>query len=235
MAAPRPSPSVSATGFAVGARLAGNDGRLWEVVAVRRGVHRWRRAALATTDRVSCTLHAVLPVVLDDRLGERSRWAGRGLSHATHVPADARVLLRRRILKNEFEFERVLSVLPTKLKKGFFGGKKNVPVTLTGFRLLERGPWWAIDLTWTLPVAAADVDEAACGRALSGSLSDGWGEGVEQFRFGPLVVCADDNDTACRLATSKESASLQLDLDGRYAFNLTTLGGSTTITTRISA
>ena len=44
MTAPRPSPTMSATQFAVGRQLVGNDGNIWEVTATSAGVHRWVKA-----------------------------------------------------------------------------------------------------------------------------------------------------------------------------------------------
>lgn len=39
----RPSPSISATLFSVGARRQGNDGAMWTVTANSRGIQRWVR------------------------------------------------------------------------------------------------------------------------------------------------------------------------------------------------
>ena len=44
MTPPRPSPTMSATQFAVGRQLVGNDGNIWEVRASATGVQRWVKA-----------------------------------------------------------------------------------------------------------------------------------------------------------------------------------------------
>ena len=40
----RPSPTMSATQFAVGRQLIGNDNNIWEVTATSAGIHRWVKA-----------------------------------------------------------------------------------------------------------------------------------------------------------------------------------------------
>ena len=43
----RPSPSVSATLFAVGSKMKGGDGNTWEVKKAANGVQRWSKAKVA--------------------------------------------------------------------------------------------------------------------------------------------------------------------------------------------
>jgi hypothetical protein len=191
----------------------------------------------------------VLPVVLDDLLGARTAPAGRGLSTPTEVPPDARALLRRRIRRNEFAFDELLLSGVPLVRGGSAGGGgaggsagggllrrllrgpaapagARAPAQLAALRLLEDGGRWAVDMTWGVAGAAArQVDQPALARELDAQLSDGWGEGVEQMRFGPLVACEDRERTrGCRVTTARTRATQHLDptTHGRFAFTLTT-------------
>lgn len=231
----RPSPSASATGFAPGTRMTGNDGGEWVVAEASNGVRRWKRALEASiaTGGGRCVVSAVFPVVLDDLLGVRSRLAGKGLSHPSGVPPpDARALLRRRIKKNDFGFEHLAETVPlvagpSRRRSWWWWQEqeRSAVARLAHYELIERANGWAVELRWAVDRGAAEVDLAAFKAELAGQLSDGWGEGVEQFRFGPLVVCELDDYRQCRPAKRSELHGLQPDLDGRYAFNLTTVRG----------
>jgi len=248
----RPSPSQHAKEHKDTVKV-GNDGRKYKSTPDVNGVYRWRavnkqssakprqqpqpvRVPSGSVVRVpsGSVVHARLMVVLDDRLGVTSE-SVRGISAPTKVPPAARALLRRRIARNEFGFE-FISVhgvsLRVKMAKTWFGlGRKATrgysPVTKFAHKLVEqKSGFWAVDLTWHVAADPEALDMAAFRVELEGQISDGWGEGVEQFRFGPLVVCGDgDGAGACRLAVgARERASLSTDLDGQYAFNLTTVG-----------
>jgi hypothetical protein len=197
----------------------------------------------------ACAVYARLMVVLDDKLGVRADHGmgrdigrGRGVSGATKVPPEARSLVRRRISGNDFSFEFlavhgvILKALNT--KKTWFGlGRPKsayAPVTKFEYKLVEhKSGYWSIDLVWHVGdgIAPDAIDLDAFRAYLDGQLSDGWGEGVQQLRFGPITVCDDPDDSAtCRLAAPGERVDLdgdrlEVDLDGRYAFNLTTFAG----------
>lgn len=176
-------------------------------------------------------IHARFLVVLDDKLGEPAKAARNGLSRATKAPQGAAAtLLRRRISRNDFSFELLAfeGVCTRDRKKTWFGlgrdgGPVFTPVTKFEYKLDERagGKSWAVDFVWHVAAAPGTLDTAAFKHYLEVQLSDGWGEGVEQIRFGPLVRCSDRR--TCRLA-KKDRAALSPDLDGRYSFNLTTVG-----------
>lgn len=81
-------------------------------------------------------------------------------------------------------------------------------------------------MLWDVACDASSVDMRRLATEIEGQLSDGWGEGVEQIRFGPVVKCDDDGEQ-CRPCSSSSSSSrtgLTESDDGRYSFNLTTLG-----------
>ena len=237
----RQSPSASATGFPEGTRKRGNDGRTWEVSVTSAGVRRWRpvvaaaAAAAGSSSRrtrrtptkssaPSVFVFAVLPIVLDDLLGNRSQPAPKpllGLSRQSAVPPAAAAILRRRIRSNDFQFEFLLDGIP------LMGGGRS-RAKLHSFELIEKGPKWWVELRWRV---AADerVSVNALRDELWGQLSDGWGEGVEQFRFGPVVDCLDDDYQDCRVPASaarRRELEKAVDLNGRFAFNLTTYGSS---------
>ena len=92
---------------------------------------------------------------------------------------------------------------------------------LAAFRLVEgAGGRWAVMTLWDVACAPSRVDVRRLAEDVHGQLSDGWGEGVEQFRFGPRVVC-DDEENGCRPAVGRAERSRDLSTSGRYAFNLT--------------
>lgn len=65
----------------------------------------------------TCRVKMVLPVVLDDRLGERARAAGRGLRHPVAVAPRARAMLRQRIVEDAFRFGDLLRFTGVPLAK----------------------------------------------------------------------------------------------------------------------
>ena len=104
--------------------------------------------------------------------------------------------------------------------------------TLISFSLLEDGKGaqggkgcWLVESVWSLADASPDlVDLPALMHELHGQLSDGWGEGVEQIWFGPIVVCEDDDggpDEGCRPAKGAAERALDVSTHGRWSFNLT--------------
>jgi hypothetical protein len=177
---------------------------------------------------------AVLPVLFHDLLARRPE-------SRNFVPEAARPILRKLVRKNEFRFEGltfyegvplVARVPEPGLLQRLFGKahKETRPATVLSYRLLERaGGKWAVEMVWRVEGAACgDIDVQEVREYLHGQLSDGWGEGVEQIRFGPMVMCAADDWRTCRRASAKEAKqhSLQVDLNGQYSFNLT-MEGST--------
>jgi len=201
-------------------------------------VGKWKARETSSAFAGTVFVRAVLPIVLDDRLGARSVSAGRGLSHATVVPEACRAMVRRMVRDNVFGFESLLTEVPLRRSSSTdrgswfsWGGRKghHCKATLASVRLVEGAQGrWAMAMEWVLPIkSASDVDVAALIGELEGQLSDGWGEGVEQVRFGELVVCDDEEGKgSCRRARRGEAAGLQEDVDGRYSFNLTTVGAA---------
>lgn len=221
----RPSPAASATGFEVGHRMRGNDGRTWEVSATAAGVRRWKPVVTQVV--------ATFRVLLDDLLR-----VPRGRSSRTVTP-DAAPILRRRIKSDDFQFGHILingvplapeaSPSDGGLFRRLFGYKNNkardtVPATLGSIQLIEGAAGkWRVELRWAVSIPEGrEVDATALRAEVDGQLSDGWGEGVEQFRFGPVVECDGDYER-CRRPTNaarKRELEKDVDLNGRFSFNL---------------
>lgn len=242
----RVGPTASATAFPEQTRFLGGDGMFW---TVRRGSgsKRWVRTGppltALTSDPGVCVLNLTLPVVMDDKLGERSREvaAKPGLSYPTRIPAAARATLRKMILgNNAFYFHDLLLTGVPKLQPrsapsaspwsrlfSFWRKKssKRASASLISLAILERGAendHWSVEMLWQVDCPRQMLDMEALMSDLSGQLSDGWGEGVEQMRFGPIVICEDEeNDAECRLAIGSDERSLDVTTFGRWSFNLT--------------
>lgn len=218
--------------------MRGNNGALWEVAKTAGGVMRWRRSGSSVeSNGSSCTVTAVLPVLFHDLLA-RQRTAPKKFESVNFVPEAARPLLRNLVRKNEFRFESLtfydgVPLVARGTEPGIFARlfgrarKETRPATFLSYRLLERaGGKWAVEMVWQVEgVVRGDIDMPGVKEYLAGQLSDGWGEGVEQVRFGPLVMCDGQN---CQKALPKEvkQHSLQVDLDGQYSFNLTMDGAT---------
>lgn len=161
---------------------------------------------------MSSVLSARLHVDFDDVLSREHavpRWSeGRERRVSSRIPVEARDLVRRKIARNEFNFEEVLSSEPgTARRTGFMRrlSRPSYPARLVTRSLHDGGHGrWAMDLVWAVDAPRCDVDMVEMRTRLMGVFSDGWGEGVEQMRFGPRVLDDEGSKT------------------GRYSFNLTT-------------
>lgn len=130
--------------------------------------------------------------MLDDLLGTRIR-------HSP-IPSDAIALLRRHINSDEFDLCDILyNGVPMYPKENddvsslasWYKQRKDdvIRAKLSYTRLIE-GPckkWW-VELSWDVPVPESrTLNMEALRDEIYGQLCDGWGEGLEQFRFGPCV------------------------------------------------
>ena len=176
-------------------------------------------------------IEADLPIVFDDKLGRRKKAAGKGLWLATGVPSpEGKPWIRRKVRKNAFDFQYLITRVPLVSSSTSwwpFGGKKAkyASCNMISYKLNEGDQHWSMSVRWEVEGQDSEIDLAAFKKSLSDQLSDGWGEGVEQLCFGPLVVCEDD-EKRCRLATRAEQGNMDPFVDGRYSFNLTTIGAT---------
>lgn len=182
-------------------------------------------------------LQASLAVDFDDVCSKEHatpRWSsGVERRKCSSVPAAARSLLRNKIVRNDFRFQDMLTTVPGKLpvaseERTFLSFMKvfrQSPRTPEyGVRLTSRrtitvtSGKWVVHLEWEVSAGEgavpSDVDLTELRRRLVGVFSDGWGEGVEQMRFGPKVSDVVDGD---------------MDRTPRYSFNLTTRGAKLTV------
>lgn len=176
---------------------------------------------------------ALFSVLLDDRLRTRN-----GPSSIRTVPPAAAALLKRRIKSDDFDFGGILYngvpliLYPTKrnilkMLGSFFSASKNatkhVPAEFLSTKLIEGASGkWRVELRWEVSIPEGrEVDLNELRREIEGQLSDGWGEGVEQFRFGPVVDC-DDYELCIQPKTAARKRELEklVDLNGRFSFNL---------------
>lgn len=148
-----------------------------------------------------------LPVCVDDAKGKP--WKEElGIALQTSIPEAAKAALRKKIRRDDFMFGDLVRDLPVVKHARKRLKKKAVAVRIKGFKLIEKAKAsWCVEITWVLvnpaEIVRQEVDDAVLLDEIRGQLSDGWGEGVSQFRFGGA---AEDSE------------------DGRFAFNLTHIG-----------
>lgn len=275
----RPSPSTSAAALPVKTRMTGNDGATWEVRTTLKGVHRWQRVhgkserpqkvgkeagkvrkptgvpGLPGVPGVSgCMLMALLPIALDDRLGQRARVKGR--LRPTPIPDAARALVRRLINRDAFNFGGISFEHGVPMKRswkdklvGALGVKSSeTPDTtsanvsggkLAAYELVEKeNGHWFVRLSWTVRGASAseiDLDGVRTHldghfnrglRAPSG-LIYGWGLRAEDYRFGPPIACSRDDEERCRVIKMSEIQKVtdNESVDMQFSLNLSVSGG----------
>jgi hypothetical protein len=178
-----------------------------------------------------------LQVVVDDLLG--GRWDNQGVAiMPTRIPSnrDVRKMLRRRISNNDFEFHLLLSRIPLR-------GKKRpvyVPLAMKDYRLIETKDAWYVETEWMfsdsrtkeneedgIAFPRSIVDDPQLLSDLFSQLSDGWGEGVSQFSFGPCVRCEDTEEKKCvldRPFREYNESDGDYSVMGQFMFNLTAIG-----------
>lgn len=199
----------------------------------------------------TCSLRITLQVVVDDLL--EAPWDNQGFTiMPTCIPNNRilRKMLRERISENEFSFDQLLLGVPLRGRKT----PTYVPVVMKDHRLIEEKGFggrdlWFVETDWSFidprdtkstttkrkskndtTVVVIDsrsqVDDPQLLSDLFGQLSDGWGEGVSQFRFGSRVKC-DGPDDVCvldRPVREYEESDGDYSVMGRFAFNLTAIG-----------
>jgi hypothetical protein len=194
----------------------------------------------------------VLPIVLDDFLGHRAKAAKRkdtlGVELPTPPPPDAAsmALVRRRVAADDFGFDALLFTgLPLVAgapapRHGIFGWlfapkrRQTVPARMVGkAKLVEGKAYWSIQTRWEYK-DVREVDVPALLSKLQAQMSDGWGEGVSQIRFGPRVF--EDGSRKHQLGKGtfseddwSDSAFDGLEVNGRFSFNLTTVDAKVTL------
>lgn len=200
---------------------------------------------------VSVRYDALLHVVLDDRMNLRDRGspldaAPIWMAERSKIPKPVRAELSRRLLSSGLRdllpgmrlkrrprglLSRVLNPKPFAPQRPLF-----VPFELTHAEVQHVGPgrsFARLHLSWQVrydpskavsPPTRADVEHA-----LAVSLSDAWGERVEQsHRFGPCVAYDSSSDRYTTLVPAKKHACKESE-DGRYAALLTLQGAELTM------
>lgn len=183
---------------------------------------------MSLTSLTSHSLRITLQVVVDDLL--EAPWDDHGVTiMPTNVPMSAQKYIREYIRSNEFDFHLLLSSIPLRGKKG---KHTYVPTQMKGVITLAEGECstgqdvWFVETDWEFDEPRWNVDDAQLLSDLFAQLSDGWGEEISQFRFGPCVTNRAGDGTFMLDAPLREYMESDCDSDtmGRFAFNLTGIG-----------
>ena len=184
-----------------------------------------------------------------------------GVELPTPPPPDAasKALVRRKVAADDFEFGALLFTgLPLvaaghndkNSRYGFFlsslfksKNERNndedvVPARMVGkAKLVEGKAYWSVLTRWEYARGddggGREVDVPALLSELQGQMSDGWGEGVSQRRFGPRVIEVGRGKYRPGKGTFSEDdwgddAFEGLEVHGRFSFNLTTVDARVT-------
>ncbi len=246
----RPSPSASAMLYAPGTRRKGNDGRMYVVKVTKNGVQRWvacsatskkfaaarskktAEVTLASGDAQVYTITTSLRAVLDDQLKPTAKLCVD--RPATAFPSSAskiRSLAEKAVKASKKDIGYLLhGISATQTVKSLFGlltreRRVRLPVKLASMKhAFDARKHLVTTLCWRVevPAGVSKPTVAQVRKEMSGALTDGWGEGVEQTaRFGPLVAC-DDNDVCTKITKIKKQRGASED--GQYALLYTLKG-----------
>lgn len=171
------------------------------------------------TDIIRVTLQVVVDDILD------APWDNqRSTIMPTSVPRIAQDKLRRDILDNKFDFHMLLSRIPK-----HSNNKKYTPTYMVEYRLVEKnglcGDVWFVEIDLRYIRPRSSVDDAQLLADIFVQLSDGWGEGVSEMRFGECV-CYDDGWVLDAPERDYNEEDGNYNVTGRFAFNLTAIGAS---------
>jgi hypothetical protein len=190
------------------------------------------------------------PAVLDDVQCHRPD-VNLGLSTPTPVPREAIASIKKRW--KSFGFEHLIEEVPLLNSMGMwpvdFKHARLKPVA-NGFMFVEivlsfsktrkkhqRGGGGGMfsfgknKMPDDWRPSRMDVDDVKLLNYVKGQLTDGWGEGVSQLRFGPRVSCPNGDlefPKLCRVilpgSEYEDGEVHDSNIVGRYSFNLTTIG-----------
>lgn len=243
----RPSPSTSATLYAPGTRRKGNDGRMYVVKVAKNGVQRWVACSSSklsrpnNTEGVSLandievyTISTALRATLDDRLKPTTKLCVDRPATTFPSASKVRALAEKAVKASKKDIGYLLyNITVTQKVKSLFGLLTReqivrLPVKLVSMKhAFNAQKHLVTTLRWRVevPAGASKPTVAQVRTEISGALTDGWGEGVEQTaRFGPLIAC-DDNDTCKRLVQSSVTRKHHdASEDGQYALLYTLKG-----------
>jgi hypothetical protein len=168
-----------------------------------------------------------LQVVVDDLL--EAPWDDQGVTiMPINVPTSAQQYIREYIRSNEFDFHTMLARIPLRGKKA----PKYIPTEMKGVAVLserkdeEGRDAWFVETVWQFDAHRSSVDDTKLLADLFAQMSDGWGEGISQLRFGHCVTNGGSGDTYTIDTPLREynDSDGNYDVLGRFAFNLTATG-----------
>lgn len=191
----------------------------------------------------SWCLRVCLPVAVHDRLLRgKANQSQLGRSLPSEVPATGGLrrwledAVRRNRLPGNNTFDDLLTSVPigkTWLK--VYAPKADRKRTSVAAGLVKRSLHFQGHLAFVVleyrisEFSRLALDDVALLAHLQGQLSDGWGDGVSQFSFGPRVVQGrGDRFAPVPGSTTDYDEEKETDPDvmGRYSFNLTIVGAS---------
>jgi hypothetical protein len=172
-----------------------------------------------------------LQVVVDDLL--EAPWDDRGVTiMPTSVPTSAQQYIREYIQNNEFDFHTMLTKIPLRGLNRKSTYTKYIPTEMKGVAILSEGKdgegqdVWFVKTVWQFDAHRSSVDDTKLLADLFAQMSDGWGEGASQLRFGHCVANGGRGETYKLDTPLREykDSDVNYDVMGRFAFNLTAIG-----------
>jgi hypothetical protein len=172
------------------------------------------------------TITTTLLAVVDDRLKPTSALCTNRAPTKFPASGKLRVLAEKAFKASKKDIAHLLPNINIKCKTKYFFGllsrdtTARVPVKLVNVKhAFNSKNQLAVTLRWQIDSLPAGIKQPSVKHvrdALSGSLTDGWGEGVEQrSRFGPIV---DGDDDAFKLVPKAAiKKSMRACEDGQYA------------------
>lgn len=198
---------------------------------MQRGSNNTRQCVISSvpkemTDKLT-TITTTLLAVVDDRLKPTSALCTDRAPTKFPASGKLRVLALKALKTSKKDIGHLLSFIDIKCKTKYFFGlfsrdaTTRVPVKLVDMKhAFNSKNQLAVTLRWQVDSLPAGVKRPTVKQvrdALSGQLTDGWGEGVEQrSRFGPIVDSDDGNEFKL-VPKAAIKKSMQAHEDGQYA------------------